>query len=143
MIVEDVNLLVFVSRSDGEAQAGFQGVGEAAARGGKATGARRIQVGSGAATGCGPANGSGLGTALSRRREERTQARRTGAPTPARCRAGAGIGQGAYLWRFGSRVCDGAMDPAPHLQSERRTVWRRFAHRRLRDSNVRHGLLLP
>src|SRR5258706_3482651 len=143
MIVEDVNLLVFVSRSDGEAQAGFQGVGEAAARGGKATGARRIQVGSGAATGCGPANGSGLGTALSRRREERTQARRTGAPTPARCRAGAGIGQGAHGWRFGSRVCDRAMDTAAHRQSDRRTLWRGIQHRPPVASAAPDGLLLP
>ena len=41
---KNVNLLVFVSRCDDEAQAGFQGTGETPAQGHKALGARHVEV---------------------------------------------------------------------------------------------------
>lgn len=47
----NVDLFVFVSRRDDQAQAGFQGVGEAPAQGCKALGARHVAVGGRSGTG--------------------------------------------------------------------------------------------
>ena len=57
---KNVNLLVFVSRCDDEAQARFQGIGETPAQGRKALGTRHVEVGGRTGTRCSAANGSWL-----------------------------------------------------------------------------------
>ena len=84
MTGECVNLLVFVSRCDDEAQAGFRGVGEAPAQGGDALGARRDEIGSGAAVGRSETDSGGVGAALGRRWQGSAQARRAGATAATR-----------------------------------------------------------
>src|SRR6476646_4027553 len=143
MMSKCVNLLVFVSRSDYEAQAGFQGIGEATTEGRQVACTRDVQVGSSAAVGRDPADGSRLGAAYGRRRPRWTQARRTGTATPTRCRAGARIGQGAHGGGVGRRVFDGAMDVAPHRQIDLQTLRRRIQHRPSVAPAASDGLLLP
>src|SRR5512136_868078 len=121
MMVKDVNLLVFISRFDDEAQAGFQGVGKATAQGREAAGARSIEVGGGAATGRDSANGSSLGAAPGRRRARFAQAWHLGAPTPTRRHTGARVGPASDGRGVELRVPHGAMDAASHWQADRTT----------------------
>src|SRR5215204_6033274 len=59
-----VNLLVFISRCDDEAQARLQGIGEATAQGSQTVSARAIEVRGCSTTGRDAPNGRGVGAAL-------------------------------------------------------------------------------
>lgn len=140
---KDVNLLVFVSGVGDEAQAGFQGTGEATPEGRKASGAWCDQIGSGAAAGRIPADGGGVGTAPCGRREGCSQTGRSGTATPAGCRTGKGTGQGAYGGRAGRGVSDRALDVATYRQVDYATFWRRIQCRPLVASSPQNGFLVP
>ena len=143
MLGKNVNLLVFVSRCDDEAQAGFQGVGETSAQGGKALGARHVEVGGRPGTGCCATNGSDVGTATGRGRQGIAQARRFGPATPTRRGAGARTGEGTHGRRIGSRVSDRVMDAATDRQSHHPAVWRGIQHRPFVAPTAPTGFLLP
>lgn len=140
---KNVNLLVFVSRYDDEAQAGFQGVGEASAQGRKALGGRHVEVGGRPGTGRCATNGSDLGAEAGRGRQGIAQARRFGSATPTRRRAGARTGQGTHGGRIGRRVSDRAMDAATDRQSHHPAVWRGIQHRPFVAPAASAGFLLP
>lgn len=143
MMGKSVNLLVFVSRCDDEAQAGFQGVGEAPAQGRKALGARHVEIGGGSGAGRNATNGSDLGAAFGRRWQGIAQAWRTGETTPTRRRAGARTGQGSHGGGIGGRISDRAMDAATDRQDHRPTVWRGIQHWPFVAPAASYGFLLP
>jgi transposase len=143
MMHRNVNSLVFVLRRNDEAQARFQGIGEATAQGGKTLGARHDEVGSCTGAGCSSANGCSLGTAPVGRRQGITEARRPGQATPTRYRTGKSAGQDTDGWCVGGRISDRTLDLATHRQHHHRAVWSGIQPRPFMALASSDGILLP
>lgn len=139
----NVNLLVFVSGCDDEAQAGFQGIGETPTQGCKALGCGQVEVGSRPAPWRGAPDSCYLGTTIGRGWQGISKARRIGAATATRCRTGTRAGQGDHGGRPGGWVSDRTLDTAPDRLDHQRTLWCRIQHGPLVAPAATAGFLLP
>src|SRR5215212_5272284 len=143
MTHKGVNLLVFISRCDDEAQARLQGIGEATAQGSQAVSARAIEVRGCSTTGGDAPNGGGVGAALRHRRTRFAQAWHVGTTTPTGRRTRARIEQAFDGRGHELRVSHRTMDFASYWQADRKALWRAIQHRPLVAFAASAWLLLP
>jgi len=143
MIHKTVNLLVYILRSNDEAQARFQGIGKTPAQGSETLDTRLDEVGGCTTTGRIPTNGSDVGAASIGRRQGIAEAWRLGQATETRRSAGKRDGQGADGWRVGGRIPERALDAATHRQNHRVAVWRGIQHRPFMAPATPDGFLVP